>query len=65
MQGINFPHWLGYLGAQRMCTNIKNTIFKTYIQNQEEKYILRYFSASFQKFPMLIIQDRQNQKEKI
>lgn len=43
---------------------LKIPFFKTYIQKQEEKYVLRYFSASFQNFPMLITKDRQNRKEK-
>lgn len=48
------------------CIQIFKTIFlRRYIQKQEEKYILRYFSPSFPNFPMLITEDKDNhQKEK-
>lgn len=61
---LKFLISLGIWGLKECIQILKIPFFKTYIQKQEEKYVLRYFSASLQNFPMHYKRQRQNQKEK-
>lgn len=61
---LKFLTSLGTWGLKECIQILKIPFFKTYIQKQEEKYVLRYFSASLQNFPMHYRRQGQNRKEK-